>query len=72
MAEHALAERYACTLLEVDRSTYRYEPRPDGNAQLRETLLLLAKQQPRCSYRRLWVLLMRQGWDVDVKRVHRL
>ncbi len=72
MAEHALAERYACRLLEVDRSTYRYEPRPDRNAKLREALLMLAKQQPRYGYRRLWALLIRQGWEVDVKRVHRI
>ena len=72
MAEHGLAERYACRLLEVDRSTYRYEPRPDRNAKLREALVQLAKQQPRYGYRRLWALLCRQGWVVDVKRVHRL
>jgi putative transposase len=72
MAEHGLAERYACRLLEVDRSTYRYEPRPDRNARLREALVLLANQHPRYGYRRLWALLIRQGWEVDVKRVHRL
>ena len=72
MAEHSLGERSACRLLEVDRSTYRYEPRPDKNAELREALLLLARQQPRYGYRRLWALLVRQGWEVDVKRVHRL
>ena len=33
---------------------------------------MLAKQQPRYGYRRLWALLVRQGWEVDVKRVHRL
>jgi putative transposase len=47
MAEHAIAERYACRLLEVDRSTYRYEPRPDRNAKLREALWAVAKEQPR-------------------------
>jgi putative transposase len=72
MAEHGLAERYACRLLEVDRSTYRYESQPDRNAKLREALLVVARQQPRYGYRRLWVLLVRQGWKVDVKRVHRL
>lgn len=72
MAEHVLAERHACKLLEVDRSTYRYEPRPDRNAKLKEALLTLAKQQPRYGYRRLWALLVRQGWEVDIKRVHRL
>ena len=57
MAEHSIAERYACKLLEVDRSTYRYEPRPDRNAKLREALWVVAKQQPRYGYRRLWALL---------------
>ena len=47
MAEHRLAERYACRLLEVDRSTYRYERRPDRNTKLREALVALARQQPR-------------------------
>lgn len=64
MAEDALAERYACRLLEVDRSTYGYEPRPDQNAKLREALLEVARQQPRYGYRRLWALLLRQGWEV--------
>ena len=72
VAEHGLAERYACKLLNLDRSTYRYEPRPDRNAKLREALLELAKQNPRFGYRRLWALLTRRGWDVDVKRIHRL
>src|SRR3954468_5798765 len=72
VSEHQLSERHACRLLEMDRSTYRYEPRPDRNAKLRQALLTLAKQQPRYGYRRLWALLVRQGWDVDVKRVHRL
>ena len=72
MTEHGLGERHACKLLEVDRSTYRYEPRPDRNVRLREALLTLAKHQPRYGYRRLWALLVRQDWQVDVKRVHRL
>jgi hypothetical protein len=66
MAEHGLAERYACRLLAVDRSTYRYEPRPDRNAKLREALLVLAKQQPRYGYRRLWALcVFRSKWATD-------
>jgi putative transposase len=72
MAEHALAERYACKLLEVDRSTYRYEPRPDRNAKLQEALWVVARQHPRYGYRRLWALLVRQGWEVNEKRIHRL
>jgi putative transposase len=73
MVEHHLSERQACRLLDVDRSTNRYESRPDRNAELREALVTLARQQPRFGYRRLWVILTtRHGWDVSIKRVHRL
>ena len=37
-AEHGVSERTACKLLGVERSSYRYEPRPDRNAELREEL----------------------------------
>ena len=72
MAEHAIAERYACKLLEVDRSTYRYEPRPDRNAKLREALWAVAKQQLALRLPPSVGALVRQGWEVDVKRIHRL
>jgi putative transposase len=62
----------ACKLLELERSSYRYEPRPDRNVELREELLTLARQKPRYGYRRLHVLLERRGHEVNVKRVYRL
>jgi putative transposase len=67
-----LSERTACKLLELDRASYRYEPRPDRNAELRMELVKLARQKPRFGYRRLHVLLERRGFEVNVKRVHRL
>ena len=73
MAEHHLSERDACRLLDVDRSTYRYEPRPDRNAKLREALRETADRHRRFGYRRLWVILTtRQNWKVSMGRVHRL
>jgi len=73
MQEHRLSERQACRLLEVDRSTYRYQRRPDHNAGLREALLTVARQKPRFGYRRLWIeLTRRQGWKVSLGRLHRL
>jgi putative transposase len=72
MAEHRLSERHACRLLELDRSTYRYEARPDTNHQLREEMVALARQKPRYGYRRLWAILTRRGWEVNVKRIYRL
>ena len=37
----------------MERSSYRYEPRPDRNAELRSELVKLARQKPRYGYRRL-------------------
>ena len=33
MEQFGLSERRACRLVELDRSSYRYEPRPDHNAR---------------------------------------
>ena len=71
-AQFRLSERTACKLLGMERSSYRYEPRPDRNAELREALLKLARQKPRYGYRRLHAVLSRRGYEVNVKRVYRL
>src|SRR5690348_8453166 len=72
MERFQYSERQACKLVEVDRSSYRYEPRPDRNGELREALVALARQKPRYGYRRLWAVLSRRGHDVNVKRIYRL
>ena len=45
-AERGLSERRACKLLEMERSSYRYEPRPDRNVALRGELVKLADRSP--------------------------
>jgi putative transposase len=72
MAKYGYRERRACRLLEMDRSSYRYQPEADRNAVLREQLVQLARQKPRYGYRRLHVLLRWRGHPVNVKRVYRL
>ena len=67
-----MSERRACKLVGVDRASYRYEPRPDRNAELRAELVKLARQKPRYGYRRLHAVLERRGERVNVKRVYRL
>jgi putative transposase len=57
MEQFGMSERRACKLVNVDRSSYRYEPMPDHNAELRKELVNLARQKPRYGYRRLHVLL---------------
>ena len=72
MTEHLLSERQACKLLEVTRGSYRYEAVPDRNQDLRAALIKLANEKKSYGYRRLWAMLTRQGWEVNLKRVHRL
>jgi putative transposase len=45
-----VSERRACKLNDIDRSSYRYEPRPDRNADLRRKLTTLAREKPRWGY----------------------
>jgi len=72
MREFGLSERQACRLLDVDRSSYRYEPQPRDDGRLREEMVTLAKQKPRYGYRRLGVLLERRGWKMNHKKLYRL
>jgi putative transposase len=71
MADYPLSQRHACELMEIPRTTCRYVSRRDGT-ELRERLVALAQQQPRFGYRRLHVLLGRDGWKVNHKRVQRV
>lgn len=72
MEQFDLSERRACKLVEFDRSSYRYEPRADPNAELREELVKLARQKPRYGYRRLQVLLSKRGHRASAQRIYRL
>jgi putative transposase len=72
MERFRVSERRACELNGMDRSSYRYEPRPDRNAQLCKRLTELARQKPRYGYRRLAVLLERAGETVNHKRLFRV
>ena len=67
----AFTERRACGLLLVPVSSYRYKPR-QNDSSLRERLIALAREKPRFGYRRLHVLLGREGEQVNHKRVHRI
>ncbi len=71
--EKDCSERHACELIGVARSSLHYEPRskPD-EAPLRERMQDLARQHRRYGYRRITVLLRREGWRVNRKRVHRI
>jgi putative transposase len=65
-----VSERRACSVIEVPRMTVRYRSRRPDDLGLRERLRTLARR--RFGYRRLHVLLRREGYMVNHKRVYRL
>ncbi len=67
------SQRRACRLVGTARTTVRYHRRRgDADAALRGRLRDLADQRPRFGYRRLHVLLRREGFIVNHKRIARL
>ena len=71
-AELMMSERRACSALGLARSTCRYRSRRQEVPQLLDELRRLAVQRPRWGYRRLHLLLRRQGLQVNHKHVYRL
>ena len=67
-----LSERRACGLMNISTSVLRYRARPDINGPLHERIVSLAGQRRRFGYRRIHVLLKREGSQINVKRVYRL
>src|SRR5512147_3270073 len=67
-----MSERRACKLLSIRRSSYRYEPRPDHNAELRTALEELARKKPQWGYRMLSDVLHKQGHSASPMRIYRL
>jgi putative transposase len=70
--QFAMSERRACRVIGVKRSSCRYRGRGAVADGVRERLCTLAQERPRFGYRRLHVLLRREGYTVNHKRVWRL
>jgi putative transposase len=69
---YGVSERRSCQVLAFQRSTHRYQSVADEQAVLRIRLRELAAARVSYGYRRLHVLLQREGWQVNHKRVYRL
>ena len=68
-----MSERRACRLVGQHRSTQRYDAQPaDFELQLVKRMNVLAAKHPRWGYRRIWMILRGEGFDVNHKRIERL
>jgi transposase InsO family protein len=66
-----VSERHACELMNVAVSTFRYRTLR-SDAELKGKLVELSRDRPRFGYRRLLVLLRRDGENLNHKRVWRV
>ena len=72
MTEKGYSQRRACGLVGIAPKTFRYvSTRPD-DVELRKRLKELADARRRFGYRRLHILLRREGVDVNHKKLFRL
>jgi putative transposase len=69
---YEVSERRVCGVLGLLRNTCRYKSVADEQAALRIRLRDLAYSRASYGYRRLHILLQREGWAVNHKRVYRL
>lgn len=70
--QYAVSERRAARLVGISRTTMRYQHRRRDDTLIRERLHALAVERPRFGYRRLHILLRREGQRINHKRVYRL
>jgi putative transposase len=71
-ATYEMSQRRACRVIGTDRASVRYQATRPDDAVLRERLRSLAQERRRFGYRRLHVLLRREGEIVNKKRVQRI
>ena len=70
--EWQVSIRRACEALEFDRSTYHYKSRRSGQAALEQRIREICHARVRYGYRRVHVLLRREGWHHGQNKTRRV
>jgi putative transposase len=69
---YAVSQRRACRTVRVSKSTVRYRSRREPGTALRQRIREIAQVRISYGYRKIRVLLKREGWKVGKKLVYRL
>jgi len=72
VSAYGLAQRRACRLANLNFSTWQYRSIRQAASGLRRRIVELAGMRRRFGYRRIYILLRREGWQVNHKAVHRI
>jgi putative transposase len=70
--EWAVSIRRACRVLMFDTSSYHYVSRRPGQAVLEKRIKEICQTRVRYGYRRVHVLLRREGWSINQKKTRRI
>lgn len=71
-SEWAISIRRACAVILFDPKTYRYKCRRPGQAALEQRIKEICQTRVRFGYRRVHVLLRREGWEINQKKTYRI
>jgi putative transposase len=69
---YRVSEKRACRVIQICRTSYRYRSIRDEQVALRLRVNEIARVRVRYGYKRIHVLLRREGWRVNHKRVYRI
>ncbi len=72
VASHGYSERKACQVTRQHRSTQRKKMFSDPLIELRQRMHEIAATRIRYGYRRVHIMLKREGWKIGRNRVHRV
>ena len=72
MVGWGISIRRACEALRFDPSSYHYKSRRTGQAALELRIREICETRVRYGYRRIHVLLRREGWQVNIKKTRRI
>ena len=70
--EKHYSQRRACALAGIDPGVYRYRSKRPDDSNVRKRLRELAAERRRFGYRRLHILLKREGVEMNWKKLYRL
>jgi putative transposase len=72
METHQVSQRRACEVLQIDRSTVRYQSQRGDDAAVRDAIKRVSRERRRFGYRRIHVMVAREGFKVNHKKVRRI
>lgn len=71
-SDWAISIRRACSVIKFDPKTYRYKSRRPDQAPLEQRFREVCQTRVRFGYRRVHVLLQREGWELNMKKTRRV